>query len=67
MRTPAGEKIVFKRGSGICKGMPYIDLCEHTSGFALMETIEGNIDKFCAGVGSNDEIKKAVLSRKVKK
>ena len=65
MRTPVGEAIVFKRDSGVCKGMPYIDLREHMSGFALIETIEGNIDKFRAEGGSDDEIKKAMLSRKI--
>ena len=47
--------------------MPYIDLREHMSGFALIETIEGNIDKFCAGSGSDDEIKNAMLSRNIRK
>ena len=60
VRTPAGKEIVFKRESGVYKGMPYIDLREHMSGFALIETIEGNIDKFRAGGGSDDKIKKAV-------
>ena len=27
--TLQGEVIVFKRDIGVCKGMPYIDLCEH--------------------------------------
>ena len=58
VRTPVGKEIVFKRDSGVCKGMPYIDLHEHVSGFALIETIEGNIDKFRAEGGSDDEIKK---------
>ena len=65
VRTPSGEEIVFKQDSGVCKGMPYIDLRKHMSGFALIETIEGNIDKFRAGGGSDDEIKKAMLSRKI--
>ena len=47
--------------------MPYIDLRKHTSGFALIETIESNIDTFRAGGGSNDKIKKAMLSRTIRK
>ena len=60
VRTPAGNEIMFKRDSGVCKGMPYTILRQHMSGFALIETIEGNIDKFRAGGGSDDKIKKAV-------
>ena len=67
MRTPAGEEIVFKQDTGICKGMPFTDLRKHMSGFALIETIEGNMDKFCTGGGCNDKINKAILSRKIQK
>ena len=58
---------MFKQDSGVCKGMPYIDLRKHMDGFALIETIEGNIDKFLEKGGSNEEIKKAMLSRKIQK
>ena len=65
VRTPAGEEIVFKRDSGVCKGMPYIDLHEHMHGFTLIETIEDTMNKFRAGGGSDDKIKKAMLSRQI--
>jgi hypothetical protein len=65
--TPAGEKTVFKRDTRVCRGMPYIDLREKMDGFALIETIEGNIDKFLVGGGSNEDIKKAMLSRTIQK
>ena len=63
VQTPAGEEIAFKWDSGVCKGMPYIDLHKHMDGFALIEMIEGNIDKFLKKGGSNEEIKKAMLPR----
>ena len=67
VQPPSGEEIVFKRDSGVCKGMPYIDLREHMNGFELIETIEGNIDKFLEKGGSDEEIKKAMLSRTIQK
>ena len=27
--TPKGKKTIFKRDTGVCKGMPYINLREH--------------------------------------
>ena len=27
--TPTGEKILFKKDTGLCEGMPYIDMREH--------------------------------------
>ena len=37
--TPKGKKIVFKRGTGITKGMPYIDLRTNKVGLAMIETV----------------------------
>ena len=67
VQTPAGENIVFKRDTGICRGVPHIDLRERMDGFALIETIEGNIDKFLENRGSDEEIKRAMLSRTIQK
>ena len=61
LQTPAGEKIVFKRDTGVCVGMPYIDLSKHLDGFALIETIEGDIDKFLENGFFDEEIKKTML------
>ena len=47
--------------------MPHIDLPKHIDGFALIETIEGDIDEFLENEGSNEEIKKAMLSRTTQK
>ena len=33
--TPEGDTITFKRDTGLCAGMPYIDLREHKEGFVL--------------------------------
>ena len=37
--TPKGVTITFRRDTGICKGMPYIDLCEENTGIAMIQTI----------------------------
>ena len=65
VQTLAGEKIVFKRDTVVCRGTPYIDLHEHMDGFALIETIEGNIDKCLESGGSAEEIKKTMLFRTI--
>ena len=39
VRTLAGEKIMFKKDTGVYRGIPYIDLCEHIDWFPLIETI----------------------------
>ena len=37
--TPGSKILVFKSDAGVCKGMPYIDLREHTEGFSIIESI----------------------------
>ena len=37
--TPKEKKIVFKRDTGICNQMPYIDLRKNMEGFTMVETI----------------------------
>ena len=58
--TPDGKRIVFKRDTGMCKGMPYIDLRTHKLGVALVETVRKNFSVF-----TKREIEKAKLSRVV--
>ena len=38
---------MFKCDTETCKEMPYINLCEHMDGFALIDTIEDNIENEC--------------------
>ena len=40
--SPKGTKIVFKRDTGVCRGMPYIDLREHQKGISMIETVQKN-------------------------
>ena len=42
--TPQGKEIVFKKGKGLCEGMPYIDMCEHQEGVAMLETVRKNFE-----------------------
>ena len=37
--TPKGKKTVFKRDTGVYKGMPYINLREHKEGISMIETV----------------------------
>ncbi len=43
--TPKGERIPFKLGVGLCKGMPYINL-RKSHGFDMLETIRANYEGF---------------------
>ena len=56
--TPQGNTIPFKRDTGLCAGMPYIDLREHNEGFVMIETVRKNMAGF-----TPQEIEKAKLSR----
>ena len=55
---PRGGTILFKPDKGLTVGMPYIDLCEHKQGIALIETVRKNMAGF-----TPQEIEKAKLSR----
>ena len=56
--TPSGELIVFKRDTGVCTGMPYIDMHEHHEGFAMIETVRKNFEGF-----TGKQVKYAILAR----
>ena len=44
--TPEGKIIPFKRDTGMCVGMPYIDLRDYEQGLVLIETIRKNMGGF---------------------
>ena len=56
--TPAGKKIVFKRDTGVCAGMPYIDMREHQEAFAMIETVRKNFEGF-----TQKQVQDAILAR----
>ena len=60
--TPKGNKIIFKRDTGVCKGMPYINFCEHKKGISMIETVR---KKFVGA--TKREIEKAIQSRTVQR
>ena len=39
MFTPKGKTIVFKRDTGITKGMPYLNLRTNKAGLLMIETV----------------------------
>ena len=65
---PQGEKLEFKRDTGLCENMPYIDVRDVTEAFAnanieafqekSIETVCTNMDGF-----SRKEVKQAELAR----
>ena len=44
--TPKGTRIKFKRDTGLCKGMPYIDMQNFKEGAIMIETVRKKIRKF---------------------
>ena len=44
--TPQGDVVVFKRDTGVCKGMPYIDLRKQREGHVMIETVKKNMEGF---------------------
>ena len=39
LTTPKGKKFIFKRDTGVCKGMPYINLRKHKEVISMIETV----------------------------
>ena len=59
--SPQGKRTIFKCDTGLCKGMPYIDLREHgEEGLALVSTVRERFEGF-----TRHEVEKAILSRVV--
>ena len=56
--TPSGELIVFKRDTGVCAGMPYINMREHCEGFAMIKTVRKNFEGF-----TRRQVEDAILAR----
>ena len=55
--TPKVKTITFKRDSGLCQGMPYIDLLYNKDIIFMIETAQKNFSGF-----TKKEIEKAQLS-----
>ena len=56
--SPKGTKIIFKRDTGVCRGMPYIDLREHQAGISMIKTVRKNFE----GV-TKTQLNKAITAR----
>ena len=44
--TPQGKEIVFRKDTGLCEGMPYIDMREHQEGVVMLETVRKNFEGY---------------------
>ena len=53
---------MFKRDTGLCNRMPYIDLRENHEGLAMINTVRERFKNF-----SREEIERAILSRVVRR
>ena len=60
--SPKGEKIIFKRDTGVCNRMPYIDLRDNQEGFSMIEMVCNNFDG-----ATKMEIEKAYLAHTVQR
>ena len=56
--TSQGKEIIFKRDTGLCDRMPYIDLREHQEGVIMLETVRKNFEGY-----TKRQVKKAILAR----
>ena len=50
---------MFKRDTGLCDRMPYIDMREHQEAFAMVQTIRKNFEGFI-----KEQVERAILARK---
>ena len=58
--TPTGERILFKKDTGLCEGMPYIDMREYQEAFGMVQTVRKQFKGF-----TRKEVKKAILAQKL--
>ena len=59
--TPQGKDIVFKKDTGLCEGMSYINMREHQEGVAMLETVRNNFEGY-----TKKQVENAILARKMK-
>ena len=58
--TPQGKEIVFRKYTGLCEGMPYIDMREHQEGVTMLETVRKNFEGY-----KKKQVENAILARKM--
>ena len=44
--TSSGKCLLFKSHTGLCVGMPYLDICENHEALVLIQTVPENFGKF---------------------
>ena len=44
--TPTGKCLLFKSDTGMCAGMPYLDIRENHKALVLIQTVRDNFGKF---------------------
>ena len=61
--SPQGRRTIFKRDTGVCQGMPYIDLREHgEEGLAMIATVRQRFEGY-----TRKEVEKAIQARVVRR
>ena len=58
--TPAGKCLIFKADTGMCEGMPYLDVRENHEALVLVQTVRDNFGKF-----TERQVQRAVASREM--
>ena len=56
--------MVFKRDTGVCKGMPYIDLREQQEGHVMIETVKKNMEGFAKKEHPTSEHLRQIVSQR---
>ena len=59
VKTPSGKCLLFKSDStGLCAGMPYMDIRENHEALILIQTVRENFGKF-----TERQVNRAITSR----
>ena len=60
VKTPQGKEIVFRKDTGMCEGMMYVDMHEHQEGVAMLETVQKNFEGY-----TKKQVENAILAHKI--
>jgi hypothetical protein len=56
--TPTGKCLLFKSDTGLCAGMPYLDIRENHEALVLIQTVRENFGKF-----TERQVNRAIAAR----
>ena len=56
--TPEGKVLLFKKDTGTCAGMPYLDICKNHDALEMIQTVCDNFGMF-----TERQVEKAIAAR----